>query len=338
MMNETQYLKKIKLLTGMGMLLQTCDMENEMFDVTYIYLPKLFPEFYGEIFLQDAFSKEIHSAFSWGTPGKEMAMPDFAQCRAFTCGVVVNTRENRAVSCKACHRGGCCVPFCDGDHAFGMLCLSGGTAQVRAGYRGLAFVTAEYLALPIVNLRLKKRLHELTLKDPLTGLFNRRHMDESIPREIMRAKRAGTSLGAIMVDLDHFKNVNDTFGHDAGDEVLRQVGYFLKSVFRLEDLVCRFGGEEFFILMTSGGAEDYCSRAWKLREGIKSLNIFWDGQQISPVTASLGVAVFPDHGQTFEKMLRAADQALYAAKAQGRDRVVQGGGKNGGFSSISGEK
>ncbi|SMC37721.1 hypothetical protein SAMN02746065_101220 [Desulfocicer vacuolatum DSM 3385] len=324
MMNETIYLEKFKLLTGMAMLLQSCDKEEELFDVIFLYLPKLFPDVYGEIFLQDTLEKEIHSAFVWGKLTKEMPMPDFEHCRAFACGVVVNTSENRAIPCEKCRRGECCIPFCDGSHAFGILCLSGATARIRAGYRGLAFVTAEYLALAIVNLRLKKRLHELTLKDPLTGLFNRRHMDETVPREIIRAKRAGASLGAIMVDLDYFKDVNDSFGHDAGDEVLKKVGHFLKSAFRVEDLVCRFGGEEFFILMTSGEAKDYCARARKLREGIKGLDISWEGRQISPVTASLGVVVFPDNGKTFEELLHRADQALYLAKAQGRDRVILG--------------
>ena len=163
----------------------------------------------------------------------------------------------------------------------------------------------------------------MTIKDPLTGLFNRRYMERVIPLEFMRAKRAHTTLGGIMVDLDHFKSVNDTFGHDAGDAVLRKVGIFLNSMFRMEDVVCRFGGEEFFVLMTAGGPEDYCRKAQEVRGGIKALEISWKGRQISPITVSLGVAVFPDHAQTVDEMIKMADKALYVAKRQGRDRVVE---------------
>ncbi len=323
-MNDQVYLEKFKLLAGMAMLLQSCTQENELFDVASVYLPRLFPEFYGEIFLQEETGQEIRQIFNWGTPGKEISAPNFTLCRSFVCSLVVNIRENREDVCYSCHRGDCCIPFCHGDHAFGMLCLSGGTEELPVGYRGLAFVTAEYLALSISNLRLKNRLHELTVKDPLTGLFNRRHMEEVLPREFMRAKRAGTPLGAIMVDLDHFKDVNDTFGHDAGDAVLKKVGLFMNSMFRLEDVVCRFGGEEFFVLMTSGGPKDYCLKAQEVRKGIKALDISWEGRQISPITASLGVAVFPDHARTVDGMIKMADKALYVAKNRGRDRVVEG--------------
>lgn len=320
-MNEQLYLEKFKLLTGMALLLQTCTREKELVDVIDVYLPRLFPDVSGEFFLQVDSGKEIQSVLGWGTQAQTWPLPDFKRCRSFTCSVVVNDRENLSQSCQSCHRGECCVPLCDGDHAFGMLCLN--TSQpLQAGYRGLAFVTAEYLALAICNLRLKKRLHELTVKDALTGLFNRRHMDEVIPRELLRAKRAGTSCGAIMIDLDHFKRVNDTFGHDGGDVVLKKVGKFLNSMFRQEDVVCRFGGEEFFVLMTSGEVTDYCRRAQALGGGIKALDIRWNGQQISPVTVSMGVAVFPNHATSFEELLKVADQALYLAKARGRDRVV----------------
>ncbi len=321
-MNEQLYLEKFKLLTGMALLLQSCAREKELADVIDVYLPRLFPDVYGELFLQVDSGKEIQSVLCWGTPAKKWPLPDFKRCRSFTCSVVVNDREGPSQSCHVCHRGDCCVPLCDGDHAFGMLCLSTARVPLQAGYRGLAFVTVEYLALAICNLRLKKRLHELTVKDALTGLFNRRYMDEAIPRELLRAKRAGTSCGAIMIDLDHFKRVNDTFGHDGGDVVLKKVGKFLNSMFRQEDVVCRFGGEEFFVLMTSGKVRDYCCRARALGREIKTLDIRWKGQQISPITVSMGVAVFPDHAASFEELLKVADQALYLAKARGRDRVV----------------
>ena len=326
-MSEQIYLKKFKLLAGMALLLQSCTKENELFDVTYLYLPQLFPELYGEIFLQPRVGKKVEAVFCWGMPEKACPEPDFSLCKAFTTGVVVDSRTAECPPCNDFQSRDCCIPLCDGGHAFGLFCLGGIPASLRVQYRGLAFVTAEYLALAICNIRLKGRLHELTIKDPLTGLFNRRHMDEVIPREIARAKRAGASCGAIMIDLDYFKRVNDTFGHDGGDAVLKTVGKFLNTELRQEDVVCRFGGEEFFVFMVSGCLADYCRRAQELREGIKALDISWQGQQI-PVTASLGLALFPDHANSYEALLKEADQALYAAKDQGRDRVVVRGGKN----------
>ncbi|RLB93987.1 MAG: hypothetical protein DRH26_02485 [Deltaproteobacteria bacterium] len=173
-------------------------------------------------------------------------------------------------------------------------------------------------------MRLRNRLHEMTIRDPLTGLFNRRYMDDVINREIKKAQRSGARLGMIMVDLDHFKNFNDTYGHDAGDEVLRKVAFALVSGLRSEDIVCRFGGEEFFVLISSGEYEDYIGRAQELRKRVKALDIIWKGQQLPSLSASFGVAVFPDHGQTFDDVLKTADQALYLAKEMGRDQVVDG--------------
>ena len=119
--------------------------------------PDCFLGVYGEIFLQEENGQAVNLVFSWGTPAKEIPPPDFTLCRSFNCKLVVNVRENRGEGCKSCQRGDSCVPFCHGEHAFGMLCLTGGTKPLPVGYRGLTFVTAEYLALTISNLRLKNR-------------------------------------------------------------------------------------------------------------------------------------------------------------------------------------
>ncbi len=162
----------------------------------------------------------------------------------------------------------------------------------------------------------------LLVRDPLTGLYNRRYMEETLEREIRRAERRYTSLGVIMLDVDHFKRFNDTFGHAAGDTLLQELSSFLMGHIRGEDIACRYGGEEIALILPDASLDGARGRADDLRERIKALAIAHNGQALGSVTVSMGVAVYPDHGHSGEELLRAADAALYEAKAQGRDRVV----------------
>ena len=155
-------------------------------------------------------------------------------------------------------------------------------------------------------------------RDPLTGLYNRRHMEDSLERELYRATREGGTLGVIMADLDHFKTFNDRSGHVAGDEVLWSLATLLSTSVRAEDIVCRYGGEEFTILLPNASLEETRARAETLRQGAASL-VVADDQRL---TLSLGVAAFPGHGTTARELIGVADAALYTAKSTGRDRVV----------------
>jgi diguanylate cyclase (GGDEF)-like protein len=156
----------------------------------------------------------------------------------------------------------------------------------------------------------------------LTGLFNRRYMEESVDRELRRAQRRGMPLGVIMIDIDHFKRFNDTFGHAAGDTLLREMGGLLQQHTRGEDIACRYGGEEFTLVLLEASAEDTEQRAALLREEAGRLRVEYGHQPLGNITISVGVAVFPDHGGTVETLLKSADAALYRAKAGGRDRVM----------------
>jgi diguanylate cyclase (GGDEF)-like protein len=214
--------------------------------------------------------------------------------------------------------------------ALGILHIQGGRdAQGRPegledSKQQLAMTLAEQIGLALANLKLRETLRVQSIRDPLTGMYNRRYMEESLERELRRAARNYRPLGAIMLDLDHFKRYNDTFGHDAGDSVLREFGNFLQTRVREEDIACRFGGEEFVLILPDASLEVTRQRADQLREGVKRLQLQHRGQGLGPVTASLGVAVFPEHGANSDDLFRAADEALFQAKAQGRDRVVIG--------------
>jgi diguanylate cyclase (GGDEF)-like protein len=165
-------------------------------------------------------------------------------------------------------------------------------------------------------------LHEHALRDALTGLFNRRYLEATLEREFKRVTRGLRPLGLIMLDLDNFKRLNDTFGHLAGDAVLKALGRLLQSRVRGADIACRYGGEEFALVLPEAPLDVTRSRAEQLCEEVSQLVISYDGQVLGPITVSLGVAAFPEHGRTAEVVLRAADQALYRAKAAGRHRVL----------------
>jgi diguanylate cyclase (GGDEF)-like protein len=187
--------------------------------------------------------------------------------------------------------------------------------------RRLAAVLAKQVALSLWNLKLRESLRTQSICDPLTGLFNRRYMEESLEREFRRAKRSKGSVAIVMVDLDHFKKFNDTFGHQAGDMLLCALGELLKKNTRGQDIACRYGGEEFALVLTDTTLDGAFKRAEILRQQVKLLSVEYDGQLLGAVSVSMGVALFPDHGPTMSDVLRAADQALYAAKREGRDRV-----------------
>jgi diguanylate cyclase (GGDEF)-like protein/PAS domain S-box-containing protein len=162
----------------------------------------------------------------------------------------------------------------------------------------------------------------LASRDPLTGLFNRLNMEDSFKRELNRAQRKAESIGVIVLDIDHFKTYNDTYGHLAGDAVLRALGGLLMGFSRRYDISCRFGGEEFIIILPDIELEVVRRRAEKLRVEVKQLKLEDNGNILSPVNISLGVACFPQHGATSTELIRAADAALYRAKQGGRDQVA----------------
>lgn len=186
----------------------------------------------------------------------------------------------------------------------------------------LAMAMADSVVLALANLKLRISLRDQAIRDPLTGLFNRRYLEETLEREFNRASRIKRSVGVIMLDLDHFKGFNDTFGHEAGDVLLRQLGTFLKQHLRGGDIACRYGGEEFALILPEVSPATLRRRAEQLREGIKRIIVPYQGRNLDTLTMSLGVAMFPEHGATGQRVLTAADAALYEAKRTGRDRVV----------------
>ncbi len=181
---------------------------------------------------------------------------------------------------------------------------------------------AEHIGLALSNLMLRSDLRQLSIHDPLTGLYNRRYMEEALETEIRRAERKGHPIGVIMLDIDHFKAFNDRFGHAAGDQVLRSIGALILDHLRAGDIACRYGGEELLLILPEASIEAAAQRAEDLRTRAKKLEVRHLDTPLGPVTVSLGVAVYPEHGRTRDALLASADASLYKAKQDGRDRVV----------------
>ncbi|MCH8498848.1 MAG: GGDEF domain-containing protein [Marinobacter sp.] len=186
-------------------------------------------------------------------------------------------------------------------------------------------VTNQELEVRLAEIRvLQVQLQQQAIRDELTGLYNRRYLEESLERELQRAERAGQPLTLMMIDVDHFKAVNDTYGHQAGDRVLQAVAELLRKRLRAQDIVCRFGGEEFVVILPDTAAQQTLVRleSWFRKEGL--LTVGHEGQRID-VQFSMGLAEYPTHGRSGEQLLRVADRALYQAKHNGRNQVCLGG-------------
>jgi len=190
---------------------------------------------------------------------------------------------------------------------------------LKAAYAELEGLVAQRTAdLRIAN----ERLTTEAVSDPLTGLYNRRYLSDFIQRELSRTRRGGNKIVFAMIDIDHFKRVNDSFGHEAGDDVLRALSTFLRARIRNEDLAFRYGGEEFLLVLPSSDLAGVSSRIEQICLEMSHESIEHSGRQLGPITLSIGVAVFPDHGDSAEAVIRGADSALYQAKQAGRNRVV----------------
>jgi diguanylate cyclase (GGDEF)-like protein/PAS domain S-box-containing protein len=224
-----------------------------------------------------------------------------------------------------------CVPLTSPGETLGVLYVGGipGSPMLpataadfeQAGLMRRSMAVAERVSLALANLRLRELLRNQSIRDPLTSLYNRRYLEESLTRELHRAIRTGRHLSVVMLDLDHFKHFNDTFGHQVGDVLLKEVAGIIKGRVRAGDLACRYGGEEFSLILAEIGVEGAYKCVENIRQAIKHLSLHHRGQTLGTVTISAGIASYPTHADNSEGLIRAADEALYRAKKAGRDRV-----------------
>jgi diguanylate cyclase (GGDEF)-like protein len=186
----------------------------------------------------------------------------------------------------------------------------------------LAVTVAKHIGLALANLKLRETLKNQSLRDPLTKLYNRRYLEESLEREIRRSERRPQCLGIILLKVDYFQRFTDKFGLVAGDLLLREIGMFLQSQIRASDIACRYGGEEFLLLLPEASMDITQRRAEQLRQNIKHLSIQYRRQILGSITISCGVSSFSEHGMTGKAVIQSASEALNRAQEQGGDRTV----------------
>lgn len=328
-----QRTRELSLSAEMADLLQACNRPEEAHFVLMSSLQKIFPEMSGILYEIPPSRDLMEPIASWG-PNANADPFVLDGCWALRRGRSHRTDDGKGnLVCQHVTDDlvepvpYMCVPMMAQGEAFGVLHLrvAPGMDALLVENQRLAETVAEQVALTLANLKLREALRQQSIRDMLTGLFNRRYLEETLIREIERAKRGRIPLSVIMMDLDHFKQFNDTYGHRAGDVVLKTLGKFLQTHVRADDIACRYGGEEFTLIMPGASQEIAQQRAEQMRDGIHTLEISYEDQILGALTLSLGVAVFPAHGGNGESILQAADVALYRAKQNGRDRVELAG-------------
>jgi diguanylate cyclase (GGDEF)-like protein len=324
--------RELTQLAQLGALLHACATQEEACQIVGRFLGELFPELPSMMYLKDGASETFRPVIAHGSLANATAQISASDCWALRRGQLhAVTSGGRELRCAHLGEDGAagslCVPLLAQATAIGVLHLriphdvSEGGASRRIRSQALAETVAEQAALSIANLRLREELRELSISDPLTTLYNRRFAQETLNREIHRAHRERGSIGVISFDIDFFKRVNDRFGHEAGDAVLKAVAQQLQASIRGGDIACRMGGEEFAIMMPGATLAVARQRAEDVRRAVAALRIRYAQLDMPSISMSCGVAAFPDHGVTADALLRAADQALYRAKEAGRDRV-----------------
>ncbi|MEN6429711.1 MAG: diguanylate cyclase, partial [Coriobacteriales bacterium] len=319
---------EVGLVSEMGEILQADLDEEEAYGVVSAYGRRLFSGMRGALYLYESASV-VHKVTGWGDCESMADSFVTRDCWALRTGRPhrVQYGDDTLPVCAHGDAGQCfeCVPLTAHGEVLGTLTVEGcstapeGEAEIEDR---LLTAFSEHVALALSNLRLRQELREQSLRDHLTGLHNRRLMQEALTREIARAKRTGTPLVVAMIDVDFFKEYNDTYGHDAGDYVLVRIADFLRDNTRAGDVACRYGGEEFLLIWTGIELEQAFIRAEAIRSGVAVLSFTHEGRDLGRITLSIGLAVYPDHGLSGEALIAAADQALYDAKADGRDKVV----------------
>jgi diguanylate cyclase (GGDEF)-like protein len=324
--------QEIGLLNELSNLLQSCLTAQEAYGILQQLGKQLFPGQAGLLGMTNASRNLVETAVVWGhADGQRLGAWAFSpeDCWALRRGRM-HWYEARAGAVRCGHLGQAapetylCLPMMAHGETLGVLHLQAaapGVPPLSAARRTFAQTVADGVSLALANLKLRERLRDQSIRDALTGLFNRRYLEETLDRELRRAERDLQPVGVLMLDIDHFKRFNDSFGHGAGDEVLRALGHLLMSHVRVEDIACRYGGEEFTVVLPGCSLETAVTRAEVLREQARDLQVYHAGQALGGITVSVGVAAFPLHGSTEAAVVRAADEALYQAKQAGRNRT-----------------
>ena len=317
-----------ELLARMTQRLQGCENLDDVINVAELFAPNIAPGIAGRLYVFDRDPWQMRCVAQWLSPADDEATfhPD-------ACWAVRRGQSHPPVNGEpdvACYHlpesqaeSALCVPLIAQGEAIGLLSFQNITPE-NAPARAYLELMAEALGLALANQRLRDALLEKALFDPLTGLRNRHHLEDTLHTQMTQAMRNGEPLSCMMIDIDHFKSINDRFGHEAGDQVIKNVATIVQRAAHDGGLAFRYGGEEFLVLLPGAGEAEAHACAQKIYNGVHTLSLRYGLTEIGPVDVSIGIASYPEHAQS-DNLLRAADVALYRAKELGRSRIVSFG-------------
>ncbi|TKR30529.1 diguanylate cyclase [Luteimonas gilva] len=315
----------LRSLSRYGSMLQSCVEPAEALQLTSRMLATLLPGIGGTIYRMRNSQDHAEALAHWGehaARGTDLVAPE--DCWALRRGqahiVEVGGLHCAHVAGSAAEAVTACIPLAAQGVQLGFIYLSDRDAGFLSRIE-IVEAAAEQLSMALSNLYLQERLRMQSIREPLTGLFNRRYLEEAMARELSRCARRQLPLSLLILDLDRFKAFNDVHGHAGGDALLSAFGKLLQEMSRGEDIACRYGGEEFTLIMPETEPETATQRAEAVRDAVENMRVRHLGAELPKVTVSIGVAAFPGDGDAPEELLRAADEALYRAKRNGRNRV-----------------
>lgn len=322
--------RQMQLMNRMNELLQSCLTREEAYRVISLCAADLFPGHNGYLAILPGRNENLTVVARWGTEAIMESIFAPEDCWALRLGQIHEVIDlDTGLLCRHFMHppqgGYFCLPLMVQGEMLGVLCLIANatpTGEHPPGLKQLAVTVGETIKLSLSNLKLRDELRSQAIHDPLTGLFNRRYLDEILPHDLHQVQRRKSPLCVVMLDLDGLKQLNDSFGHGAGDSVLREFGRALHEHLRKSDISCRYGGDEFVLVLPDSTVADTQQRVEQIRIFIKGLQIHYGEQVLEPITFSAGIAQTPEHGTTTGELLRAADRAMYAAKQVGGNCIV----------------
>lgn len=329
---EQIWKNEAKLLAELDEWLQCCKSLSELFEIVSAFMPRILPSTSGELYIYSNSRDVLDGACEWESDRMhEHITPD--SCWALRRGRHYHHTPNEL--CFCCDHvkdhasdtddlNYLCIPIVAHGDTVGLLHVRfPDDALEEETEASLRFTNqcAEHISLAVANVKLRDELHDQSTRDPLTGLYNRRFFMEAFRNELSMSQRKDDALSILSFDADKFKTFNDNHGHDAGDMVLRAIGEKMGEIMRSDDVCCRYGGEEFVVLLPKTKLDDAMTAAEKLRSAIEDTKIRYGSSNLPRVTVSIGVSSFPEHGNMPQDLLNAADEALYAAKDAGRNCI-----------------
>lgn len=318
--------QEISAINQLSSSLQLCNTLTESANILEHFARQLFPQSSGGIYLMLASGNQLQLAASWTDIDSPTADPlEPNDCWALRIGKTHEINgDGQHLRCKhirGTDRYHLCIPLMAQSDIVGLLSIEVRHDADLPEVRVLAELMATHTSAALASVNLREALRQQSIRDPLTGLYNRRFLEEGMERELLRAKRSQDALSVLMIDIDHFKQFNDSHGHQAGDALLQEFSEYLGHHVRAEDITCRYGGEEFLAIMPGANAVEAHKRAESLRKNLSTLKVRFQGKTLPVVTASFGIGCFPNHGYDRESLIRSAHAALYFAKRNGRNCV-----------------